>query len=309
MATQALAPLREPALQFFSPQELESVPHALWTDDPTDHSARNWLLATYPKVISRLLREIEDPDFKAPDGSQFRLLTYGKDGQIAHAIFPPKMIANAVIHPRVTEQWYCCRGKGMLWLKNAETSEIKKINFAASSCLMIPSRTAFRFINTEDEPLECVIATTPLWETLKDGESAEHLLSMDEQQKSQVLTQEAPQITQEAFPSSLEGEIRLLQATEQTDRVQMAVWTLPPDTTTKVFRAPSGTESYYILCGKGMFTYLEQNPRTEQKVKLERGRAITCASSTIRKIQTRNKPLSILVVSEPKSREYEVTLF
>lgn len=299
----------EPALGYFTPDECSTIPSDLWTEDPSDHRARNWLLGQVPKVISRSLGTIKDPDFQAPDGSLFRLLSYGKDGQIAHVIFPSRMVANAVMHPRVTEQWYCYEGTGVLWLANSETSDIKKINFVASSCLTIPARTAFRFINTAEAPLKCVVATSPLWATLQDGTSGEALLPMDTlaQLESQTPKQETVKSQEEAHSFALGGKLRFLAPTELTDRIQMALWELPPHTTTKVFRATSGTQSYYVLSGKGKCTYSVPYPQANDTVFLEEGSAITCPSSAVRQIQTHNNPLTILLTSQPKGLAFEET--
>jgi len=56
-------------------------------------------------------------DFRAPDGSNVRLLVSGRNGSMAHFELPPGQTSRAVAHRTVEEIWYFLAGRGEMWRK------------------------------------------------------------------------------------------------------------------------------------------------------------------------------------------------
>lgn len=103
----------------------------------------------------------EKPSYIAPDGTELRLLTKTKSGEIAHGSLSPKAVSSAVKHKSVDEIWYFVSGKGQVWRKQGVQEEI--VDAKPGTCLTIPVGTHFQFRNTGEEPLCFVIATIPPW--------------------------------------------------------------------------------------------------------------------------------------------------
>jgi len=100
-------------------------------------------------------------DYKAPDGSEIRLLPDLCGGGLSHCTLPPKAISQAVRHKTVEEIWYFIDGRGEVWRKLRDQEETVEVNAGAS--LTIPVGTHFQFRNTGDVPLRFMIATMPRW--------------------------------------------------------------------------------------------------------------------------------------------------
>ncbi|OQY99739.1 MAG: hypothetical protein B6D35_08690 [Candidatus Brocadia sp. UTAMX2] len=103
----------------------------------------------------------EKPSYIAPDGSEIRLLTKTKTGEISHATLPPKGVSLAVRHKSVDEIWYFISGKGQVWRRQGNQEEV--VDAEPGTCLTIPVGTHFQFRNTGSEPLCFAIATIPPW--------------------------------------------------------------------------------------------------------------------------------------------------
>ena len=102
-----------------------------------------------------------EPDVKAPDGSDVRILLGLQGGGMAHFELAPGEVAHAVTHRTVEEIWYVVAGKGQMWRKTGTQEEI--VEMQAGICLTIPLGTHFQFRCTGAEPLAAVAVTMPPW--------------------------------------------------------------------------------------------------------------------------------------------------
>jgi len=100
-------------------------------------------------------------DYKAPDGSQIRLLPDVSGGGLSHCTLAPKAISEAVCHKTVEEIWYFIDGRGEVWRKLGDQEET--VEATGGTSLTIPVGTHFQFRNTENIPLRFIIATMPPW--------------------------------------------------------------------------------------------------------------------------------------------------
>ncbi len=111
----------------------------------------------------------EEPDAKAPDGSDVRILAAGTLGSMAHFELAPGQVAKAVRHKTVEELWFITAGEGEMWRKTA--SEESVVELFPGLSLSIPVGTTFQFRNTdEDDPLEAVAVTMPPWPGEEEAE-------------------------------------------------------------------------------------------------------------------------------------------
>lgn len=109
------------------------------------------------------------PDYRAPDGSEIRLLPSTPRGGLSCCTLGPGRTTRPVKHRSVEEVWYCVSGRGQLWRKYGQTESVIDLK-AGISCL-IPFQTAFQFRSLDasgkhgvvEEPLELLIATFPGW--------------------------------------------------------------------------------------------------------------------------------------------------
>lgn len=104
----------------------------------------------------------KEPDVIAPDGSEIRLLKSPlPESSMVHALLHPGTTTYAVHHLTVEEAWFCIRGEGELWRKDAKGESVIKL-VTGVSC-DIPLGTTFQFRATGEKPLEIAITTTPPW--------------------------------------------------------------------------------------------------------------------------------------------------
>lgn len=104
----------------------------------------------------------EEPDTKAPDGADVRLLATSGRGSMAHFELAPGEVSAAMVHETVEELWFVTAGEGEMWRKSGEVEEVVEL-FPGLS-LSIPVGTSFQYRNISDEdPLEAVAVTMPPW--------------------------------------------------------------------------------------------------------------------------------------------------
>jgi mannose-6-phosphate isomerase-like protein (cupin superfamily) len=109
------------------------------------------------------------PDYRAPDGSEIRLLPSTPRGGLSCCSLAPGRATRPVKHRSVEEVWYCVSGRGQLWRKYGQTESVVDLK-PGISCL-IPFQTEFQFrsiggsddAGVVEEQLELVIATFPGW--------------------------------------------------------------------------------------------------------------------------------------------------
>ena len=100
-------------------------------------------------------------DAVAPDGSDVRILLGLTSGGMAHFELGPDQVSKAVTHRTVEEIWYFLSGRGQMWRKQGERSEIVEVHPGVS--LTIPLGTHFQFRSVGSEPLAAVGVTMPPW--------------------------------------------------------------------------------------------------------------------------------------------------
>ena len=106
-------------------------------------------------------------DAVAPDGSDVRILLGLECGGMAHFELGPGQVSNAVTHKTVEEIWYFVAGRGQMWRKQGDRTEIVDVYPGIS--LTIPLGTHFQFRSTGFEALGAVGVTMPPWPG--DGEA------------------------------------------------------------------------------------------------------------------------------------------
>jgi mannose-6-phosphate isomerase-like protein (cupin superfamily) len=117
-------------------------------------------------------REDQMPDFEtmrlpavptevAPDGSDVRVLLLGTAGGMAHFELAPGKASKATRHRTVEEIWYFIGGRGQMWRRQDDRSEIVDVD--AGTCITIPVGTHFQFRALGFEPLAAIGATMPNW--------------------------------------------------------------------------------------------------------------------------------------------------
>ena len=102
-----------------------------------------------------------DPDARAPDGADVRVLPRLAGGSFAHFALGPGRVSRAVTHRTVEEIWYVLGGRGEMWRRQGDREEI--VPLEAGVCLTIPLGTHFQFRSSGDEPLGAVAITMPPW--------------------------------------------------------------------------------------------------------------------------------------------------
>ena len=103
----------------------------------------------------------KDPDVRAPDGSEIRLLSQTSRGSMVHCTLNPGQVSLAVAHRTVDEVWYLLEGTGQVWRKHGDEERI--VDVAPGGSLSIPVGAHFQFKTTSDRPLRFIIATMPPW--------------------------------------------------------------------------------------------------------------------------------------------------
>ena len=101
------------------------------------------------------------PDAIAPDGSDVRILLGLRAGGMAHFELGPDQVSKAVMHRTVDEIWYFLSGRGQMWRKQGERTEI--VDVYRGVCLTIPLGTHFQFRTAGSESLAAVGVTMPPW--------------------------------------------------------------------------------------------------------------------------------------------------
>ena len=107
------------------------------------------------------LRQSDQPDVIAPDGSEVRLLAATARGSMAHFALPAGAVSKAVAHRSVEEVWLVLKGRGRMWRSLGGVAETVALHPGVS--LSIPVGAHFQFRNDGEEPLECVGVTMPPW--------------------------------------------------------------------------------------------------------------------------------------------------
>jgi mannose-6-phosphate isomerase-like protein (cupin superfamily) len=102
-----------------------------------------------------------EPDAIAPDGSRVRVLLATERGSMAHFSLAPGQTSAAVVHRTVEELWYFLEGRGEMWLRSGERSEVVEVE--PGVCVSIPVGTEFQFRSLGEDPLAAVGVTMPPW--------------------------------------------------------------------------------------------------------------------------------------------------
>lgn len=102
-----------------------------------------------------------EPDAKAPDGSDVRVLLSLSGGGMAHFALAAGSTSRAVTHRTVEEIWYVLTGRGQMW--RAQGGESEFVDLFPGICLTIPLGTHFQFRSDEAEALSAVGVTMPPW--------------------------------------------------------------------------------------------------------------------------------------------------
>jgi mannose-6-phosphate isomerase-like protein (cupin superfamily) len=102
-----------------------------------------------------------ESDVIAPDGSEVRLLLQLPRGSMAHFTLAPGLISKAIAHRTIEEIWYFVAGRGRMWRRLGERSEIVEVS--AGTATTIPTGTHFQFRADGDEPLAAIGVTMPPW--------------------------------------------------------------------------------------------------------------------------------------------------
>jgi mannose-6-phosphate isomerase-like protein (cupin superfamily) len=97
----------------------------------------------------------------APDGSDVRVLLRLGPGGLAHFELGPGQISKATRHRTVEEIWYFVGGRGQMWRRQGDKTEIVEVD--PGTCLTIPLGTDFQFRALGSEPLAAIGATMPNW--------------------------------------------------------------------------------------------------------------------------------------------------
>jgi mannose-6-phosphate isomerase-like protein (cupin superfamily) len=111
------------------------------------------------------------PDARAPDGSDVRILGRLDRGSAAHFELTPGATSVAVAHRRVDEIWYFLTGHGEMWRRNAAQEEIVPVG--PGVCVTIPAGTSFQFRALGHAPLTAFAVTMPPWPDEGDAVAVE----------------------------------------------------------------------------------------------------------------------------------------
>jgi mannose-6-phosphate isomerase-like protein (cupin superfamily) len=103
----------------------------------------------------------DEPDAIAPDGSAVRVLLALERGSMAHFSLAAGQTSAAVVHRTVEEVWYFVEGRGEMWLRSGERSEVVEVE--PGVCVSVPVGTEFQFRSLGEEPLAAVGVTMPPW--------------------------------------------------------------------------------------------------------------------------------------------------
>jgi mannose-6-phosphate isomerase-like protein (cupin superfamily) len=107
------------------------------------------------------MRLAAEPTEVAPDGSDVRVLLRLGPGGLAHFELGPGQVSKATRHRTVEEIWYFVGGRGQMWRRQGDRTEIVDVD--PGTCLTIPLGTDFQFRALGFEPLAAIGATMPNW--------------------------------------------------------------------------------------------------------------------------------------------------
>jgi mannose-6-phosphate isomerase-like protein (cupin superfamily) len=102
-----------------------------------------------------------DPDARAPDAAEVRLLGGLAGGSMAHFRLAPGQVARAVTHRGVEELWYVIAGRGAIWRHSDTGEEVTALE--PGIALTIPLGTTFQCRADPTAALEVVAVTMPPW--------------------------------------------------------------------------------------------------------------------------------------------------
>ena len=102
-----------------------------------------------------------EPTEVAPDGSDVRVLLRLGAGGLAHFELGPGQVSKATRHRTVEEIWYFVGGRGQMWRRQGDRTEIVDVD--PGMCLTIPLGTDFQFRALGFEALAAIGATMPNW--------------------------------------------------------------------------------------------------------------------------------------------------
>jgi mannose-6-phosphate isomerase-like protein (cupin superfamily) len=102
-----------------------------------------------------------EPDARAPDGSEVRLLASLAGGSFAHFTLSAGATSAAVSHRTVEEIWYFIAGEGEIWRKYRGEASVVEVK--AGVALTIPLGTEFQFRANGGTALSFVAVTMPPW--------------------------------------------------------------------------------------------------------------------------------------------------
>lgn len=118
------------------------------------------------------IKSLQDQfDYRAPDGSEIRLLAQGSAAGLCHCTLSEGKISHPVKHKTVEEIWYFISGTGEMWQKNDEREDVFLVRSGDS--IVIPVGNSFQFRNTGSQPLCILITTIPPWPGASEAEHAE----------------------------------------------------------------------------------------------------------------------------------------
>jgi mannose-6-phosphate isomerase-like protein (cupin superfamily) len=102
-----------------------------------------------------------EPDARAPDGADVRVLPRLAGGSMAHFALGPGRVSRAVTHRTVEEIWYVLGGRGEMWRRQGDRESVVPLEAGVS--LTIPLGTHFQFRSLGPGPLTAVAITMPPW--------------------------------------------------------------------------------------------------------------------------------------------------
>jgi mannose-6-phosphate isomerase-like protein (cupin superfamily) len=108
-----------------------------------------------------------EPDARAPDGADVRVLPRLAGGSMAHFALGPGRVSRAVTHRTVEEIWYVLGGRGEMWRRQGDREEI--VPLEAGVCLTIPLGTHFQFRSLGPGELTAVAITMPPWSGMDEA--------------------------------------------------------------------------------------------------------------------------------------------
>lgn len=97
----------------------------------------------------------------APDGSTVHPLLSLSGGSMAHFRLAAGQVSRAVVHRRVEELWAVIAGRGSMWRRQGERSEV--VQLSPGICISLPRGTAFQFRADTGADLCAVAVTMPPW--------------------------------------------------------------------------------------------------------------------------------------------------